>query len=226
MRRRVEKLSEVSKEEKKRIIQERKKSRKALNIALQVADNFLESDSLSKKQKEGIENYKRSIKDTLKESYSKKGKYSISTAELEKRANFAKELSNNSFDTDVMRKNKIFQRDINQATVGGVSTKSKAEAKIFYSATKEIWNGLPISERNQALLDYFNVETISEAWDIVMQDENVKKALEQAKKNQQKASSDSDVSDGSNDVPDEIGSPDYIKYLVLSNDTVKKYAKN
>ena len=227
MGRKSNELSNLSKSERNSVIQQRKRARRDLQISLKAAETLLSSDSLTDKQKEQISNYKTSIEETLRNSYSnKKGGYNISTSALENRASAANELAQSNFDSENLRKNKIFTRDINQASLGGVSTKTKEEVKVFYAATKDIWDGKDITERHNEILKYFGVETIAEAWDIVMQDENVKKALDAAKKAQEKVKNDKDISDGTNEPQDEIGSPIWIKDLILTNDTKQRYAQS
>lgn len=219
-------LSNLTKEERNSVIQQRKRARRDLKISLKAAETMLDSDVLSDKQREQITNYKNSIEETLRNSYAtKKGDYNISTSALENRASAASDLVQSNFDVENLRKNKLFTRDINQASIGGVSTKTREEVKVFYAATKDIWSGKDITERHNVLMEYFGVDTISEVWDIVMQDENVKKALEEAKKAQERAKTEGDTADGSFDVQDEIGSPTWIKYLILTNDTKQSYAQ-
>lgn len=117
------------------------------------------------------------------------------------------------------RKEKIFTRNIAQASVGGVSTVSKEEVKIFYGATQKAWEGLPIEKRNQAIKDYFGVETLEEAWEKVFETESAQNALKEARRNQEPISSDSDIQDGTNDEKEGKGSPPYMKGLVIDLDT-------
>ena len=71
-------------------------------------------------------------------------------------------------------------------------------------------------------MEYYNAESYEEVWKKVMNDPLAKKALEDAEKAQKQAQSEKDVADGSNDVQDEVGSPDYIKELILALDTQKR----
>ena len=71
------------------------------------------------------------------------------------------------------RKEKIFTRNIAQASIGGVSKFSKEQVKIFYGATQKLWEGLPIEKRNEAIKNKLGVDTLEEAWDLIYSKEEV-----------------------------------------------------
>ena len=113
----------------------------------------------------------------------------------------------------------MMRYEINQASSGGTSRYSKEETKIFYAATKRAWEGKPQGTWNEAIMEYYGVDTLEEAWDLVFNTDEAKKALQKARQNQQPISSESDLQDGSADEKEDIGSPDYIKELILTLDT-------
>ena len=117
------------------------------------------------------------------------------------------------------RNDEVFKREINQASIGGVSKFSKEETKIFYAATVKIWNGRPIEERNRLIKEHFGVDTLAEAWDLVFAVPEAKKALEDAEKAQRPLPSSKEAEDGSGDEIDAKGSPTYIKELILDLNT-------
>lgn len=119
---------------------------------------------------------------------------------------------------EIMRREKVFERQISQASSGGISMLSKEEVKIFYAATKNLWEGQNIQKRNILIKRKLGVESLEEAWEKVFEDENVKRALEQAQQAQKRISSEADISDGSRDEREEKGSPQYIKGLILALD--------
>lgn len=119
------------------------------------------------------------------------------------------------------RNDEIMKREINQASVGGVSKFSKEETKIFYAATQKIWQGKSIEQRNRLIKEHFGVDTLEEAWNEVFALPEVQKALKQAKQSQSQAMSSEDetISNGFSDEIDAKGSPTYIKELILDLNT-------
>lgn len=113
----------------------------------------------------------------------------------------------------VARKNKIFEREINQASIGGVSTLSKIEVKAFYAATEQFWNKKDITQRNKAILEGLGVSSLEDAFYIVLNHPEIKKRLDEAKQAQKPAESDADISNGKDDEKDNIGSPTWIQKL-------------
>ena len=188
------------------------KVRKSYRRSLAKVEKDIASGNLSQNQLDNANKLKNSLEANIQQSYAtKSGEYLIDVNRMENTANFAKELINSKYgEDDNSRKNQMFQRDINQASIGGVSTKSKEEVKIFYASTQNYWEGSKPSERNKRIMNSLGVETLEEAWDKIMDTPEAKKALEMAK--------NPSLIDGSNDVKDEIGSPDYIKWLIINKD--------
>lgn len=202
------------------------KVRESLKSSLSSVKEKISEGNLSPDALKNAERFSSSLQDVIDNSYqiksgNKKGEYPYSVSKLERSAKFADDVLTTGFDV-ANRKNEMFVRDINQASVGGVSTKSKEEVKVFYTMTRTAWDGYDIEERNKKILEYYNAESYEEVWKKVMNDPLAKKALEDAEKAQKKAQSEKDVADGSNDVQDEVGSPDYIKELILALDTQKR----
>ncbi len=169
--------------------------------------------------------YVQQLEETIKASYAtkekgKKPEYKFDTQRMRTSLTTASAFITEALEQEMKpseyRKRRLFERDVQQAGAGGVSTKTREEVKIFYAATREMWEGNAREFRNAAILGNLGVETLEEAWDIVFSDENVQKALERARQNQTQAVTDADVSDGSIEPADEVGSPDYIKNLILS----------
>lgn len=224
MRKRTPKLSDISKLEKQEIRMRRKSNRDSLKESLQQTKQFLQSDDITNEQRQYASKFEKDLERSISDSYaSKKGGYNTSIDKMENRARFAKDVLLVGFDEKELRKEKMFERDLAQARVEGVSTKEDYEVSTFYAATENIWRGSNPTERNIKLKEAFGVSSISEVWDIVMKDENVKEALKKAEKAREKVRSDSDVSDGSEEPADEKGSPPYMKELILSVDTQRKY---
>ena len=189
------------------------KARRSYKKSLANVKRDIASGTLSTKQLEKALNVKSSLESSINASYfdRKTGEYLNSPDRMLKNADIAKEMIDYKYDESVYeRRNQLFQRDINQASIGGVSTKSKEEVKVFYAMTKEYWEGSDISVRNKKIMAAFGADTLEEVWDKVMSNEDAQKALKMA--------NDKNLEDGSNDVKDEIGSPDYIKWLINVRD--------
>ena len=201
----------------------RKKYRDSLKSSLQAADTFLSDSNNSEESKQRVQNFRDSVQRTIDDSYAgKKGGYSISTNRLKTMQEVASDLVDSGFDDTSLRKRKMFERDINQASIGGVSTKTKEEVKIFYAATKDIWGGHDITQRHKQLMLYFGVNDLQEVWDIVFSDPIVQESLKKAQKAQERMQSSKDAEDGSTDETEEKGSPDYIKELITDLDTARQ----
>ena len=189
---------------------------------------IISEGELSNSEKRSAEQFLESLHQSLNETYAeksgaRKGEYLTSLDRLKRRHEYAKEVIDSGFKVENLRKNEIFTRDINQASIGGVSTKSKEEVKIFYAATKNAWAGLDITKRHQAIMDYFGVDTLEEAWEKVFENPDVQKALEKAKKAQNKIESEQDIIDGSTDVKEVETSPDYIEEMIVTLDTKRTF---
>lgn len=113
------------------------------------------------------------------------------------------------------RQNKIFERNLNNATMkDGFSSISKAEAKVFYRLTQNIWQGKPPEMRNEFIRAHYGTELIEDAFNAVIETEQAQNALAQAKANVQPIGVTDENEAFYNDTTDtgeDFGSPDYIK---------------
>ena len=70
------------------------------------------------------------------------------------------------------RANKIFQREMNLASSGDDETMlgqyGLAKVKIFYKATEDMWLGMPLHKRNEAIMQKLGVNSLEEAMKIVL----------------------------------------------------------
>ena len=213
----VPKLKTVAKQAtKKNASQIADKARRSYRNSLLKVERDIASGNLSPSQLAKANNIKDSLENSIQQSYATKtGEYLIEPERMLKNANIAKEMINSRYDDGISdRKNQLFQRDINQASVGGVSSKSREEVKIFYAMTKEYWEGSDISVRNKKIMAAFGSDNLEEVWDKVMSNEDAQKALDKAM--------NPSIEDGSGDVKEDIGSPEYIKELIVTRDTSRK----
>ena len=80
------------------------------------------------------------------------------------------------------RTNRVFQQQIASASRGEKSVIGKGEVgrfkvKAFYRATQRLWEGVPPEKRNEAIVQKLGVGSLGEAFDVVMKDKSVKKAI-------------------------------------------------
>ena len=164
-------------------------------------------------------NLVESLQAKISQSYAtKSGEYLIDIERFQQES-YSYKRSYEKVDTvDIKRKNELMRHEINQASIGGVSKYTKEETKIFYAATKRAWEGKPQGKWNEAIMTYYGVQTLEEAWNLVFSDENVQKALSRARASQEQVRSEQDIAEGATDEKEEIGSPDYIKELIITMD--------
>lgn len=146
----------------------------------------------------------------------KRGQYKFEPTQLEKTlTTIASVATQPEQKKRAQRKNEIFKRDLRLSAKEAEGAKySKAEVKIFYTATRGFWEGKPPKERNRAILEELGVRTLEEAWQIIFENEDVQEALKRAQQAQTEATSDKEMADGQEEPPDEAGSPPYIKYYI------------
>lgn len=107
------------------------------------------------------------------------------------------------------RMNKIFEQKLNIASRTSEETEifsdiTKAEAKIFYAATMDAWQGKSAKDRNQYIMEYLGVKSLEEAFDIVMSSAEAQEALKRARNGELES--------------EKATSPDYIDYLISALD--------
>ena len=189
----------------------RRRAKRALEKAKQRANAATEAG----------QRYISSLQTAINASYAetkgaKRGQYKFAPTQLEKTlTTIASVATQPEQKQRAKRKNEIFKRDLRLSAKEAEGAKySKAEVKLFYTATRGFWEGKPPKERNRAILEGLGVKTLEEAWQIVFENEDAQEALKRAQQAQLEATSDEDISDGQAEPPDEEGSPDYIKYYI------------
>ena len=88
---------------------------------------------------------------------------------------FGRESLSKKGDVSLQRRNKMFERQINQSTMKeGLSTLSRDDSKAFYASTMDLWNGLSNSDnRNAAIMNQFGVNDLSQVYKLLT-DKNLK----------------------------------------------------
>ena len=76
-------------------------------------------------------------------------------------------------DVTLQRRNKMFERQINQSTMkNGLSTLSREDTKAFYASTLDIWNGLSNADnRNAQIMMKFGVSDLSQVYKLLTEKE-------------------------------------------------------
>ena len=72
-----------------------------------------------------------------------------------------------------LRANKVTEKMINMASskkTENASTYTEAQVHIFYRATQEAWQNVPLENRNQAILDAMGMTSLQEAFEMITKD--------------------------------------------------------
>ena len=115
---------------------------------------------------------------------------------------------------------KLTQQQMRLASVGDESSiYTEAESHIFYRATQRAWQkeGIPRDQRDEAILDYYGFESLSEAISTVLAANW--RAVEKSKQSRKKKQSQEqeDMADEI-DVKEAQESPDYMKDVIMIDD--------
>lgn len=150
----------------------------------------LERDLSSGKIKAGSERAKTaqrligSLEKTISESYATKGasgkrEYTAKAEKALARGSEASQRLKEKASGDLAaRRSKLAEIKLNEASrQGGFSTITEAQARLFYRATQEAWEGVPKEERNAAIVRKLGVSDLQEAFEQIMQRQDVQDAL-------------------------------------------------
>lgn len=76
-------------------------------------------------------------------------------------------------DVSMLRKNKMFERQINQSTMkNGLSTLTRENTKAFYAATMDMWRGLSNADnRNAQIMMKFGLNDLSQVYKLLTEKE-------------------------------------------------------
>lgn len=157
----------------------------------------LKKKGLSEEQKDFFRSDIKRTKEWLEGTYQiRNGKRTLNTQEtIRSNVNYlnANSITNSMFRGSKASQNYFFQGQINLASKKAKGTLTKesedssvkktngsvlteAQAKIFYRATQGIWQG-KVGNRNRMIMKYFDVDTLEQAWDIVLNAPSSKLAL-------------------------------------------------
>lgn len=112
------------------------------------------------------------------------------------------------------------QSQLNAASTGAVSEYTKEEVKIFYRATQKAWQrpGVSVQDRNQAILEYYGYENLSElVSDVLTLNQQ---AVDKAKQlNAEDLTSEQSEATSDNDVREAQQSPTYLQDVIEMPDS-------
>lgn len=83
---------------------------------------------------------------------------------------------------ELAKQNIDFASEMNKARRGETSilqSKGKERVQLFYKATQPLWEGVPMAERNSAIMRALGVNTISKAFTKVMNQKEVRRTWQQ-----------------------------------------------
>ena len=112
------------------------------------------------------------------------------------------------------------QAQLNAASTNAVSEYTKSEVRIFYRATQKAWQrkGVDVRSRNQAILEYYGYENLSElVSDVLTLNQE---AVDRAKKlEMEKLTKEQSDSTSDNDVKEAQQSPTYLQDVIEMPDS-------
>ena len=116
------------------------------------------------------------------------------------------------------RANTLFARQIEAASrdeSSSLGSRGHVMTKIFYQATQDIWEGLPIGERNDAILRAMGETDLRSAFSKVLYSQRraLHAALEGQRPIRGRTSESAAFYEGGTGAVDEYASPDYLAYV-------------
>lgn len=153
---------------------------------------------------------RKRLESTLEQVKNKREEIRVYEEILQKEPNKSLEQAVKKIDEKTQhRLNLIFQEKLNIASRSSSSTEifsdiSKAEAKAFYAATMDAWQGKDAKKRNHYIMEYYGTKSLEEAFNIVMNKKEVQEALSRVKEGELESEKQT--------------SPDYITDLINALD--------
>lgn len=172
----------------------RQKSRQAQNVRRKIERRMARiiSEETGEKVygKEAVELYESGIGESSQLSAlykarqsltSEKGKsgYSVNVQQVSESVEafteirFGQSQLNRKGTSDKYRRNKMFERNINQSTMrNGLSALSKEETKAFYAGTRDLWSGQTVaSNRNATIMQQFGLTDLQQVYELLTKEE-------------------------------------------------------
>ena len=152
------------------------------------------------------ESYIQSLKEAVSSSYAK----NRSRQALADSKRYAEKLDRmtaipRANRTASARSEAIFRQQLAAARAGSASSVTEAEVSVFYAATRRIWKGHDVRERNELIKRALGVSSLIEAFDKVMSEPKNREAVDKYND-----FSDSETPDG-----ERQGSPKWDAYIKL-----------
>lgn len=131
-------------------------------------------ESQTRRERQATDNYISSLREQVSKSYVINARRDTVTAKrdaFDKAAQAARVLDIQTKRTDMrgarQRANRVFQFEMNRASQGkdtSLGEHGKYYVQIFYRATQRIWEGLPNSQRNQAIMAALGDDSLQSAF--------------------------------------------------------------
>lgn len=142
--------------------------------------------SAGREERKNIQSQIESIESLIKETRAYEGGKRIAGRTVESRRAAVEALHNINEQVELLgrnrnetqrRRNFVLQEKIRAVSRGEeVDDISESEMRSFFRATQEAWEGAPVEERYQRIMDYYGTNDLNLLWDIVM--ENNRNAIE------------------------------------------------
>lgn len=179
-----------------------------------------ELSNLGTRSRQAAQSYIESLKNQIAGSYSKRNATDEERSATAKAQRTLEQVVTPDVRSNAQaRRNAVFQRELNLGATGnetslGSALKSQVYVKTFYRATQSIWDGLPKSERNAAILAYFDTDSLEEAfYKVLRKNRKIVNAVNALRRGEVETLSEYFGNDS--DYSDSITSPDYLDYVVM-----------
>ena len=109
------------------------------------------------------------------------------------------------------------QTQLNAASVGAASTYTQEQVRIFYRATQSAWQrpGVSLKDRNQAILEYYGYENLSElVSDVLVMNVSAEEAARKYRERMEKLTKEQQEYVTASDVREAQSSPTYLQEVV------------
>ena len=159
---------------------ERYNARRRARRELARIERSIESGKLSQAQEATQRTYARRLRESIEASYVQRRirpgmkpserRRIVSGAEQALKASEKAIESRRKSATATARQNRVFETRLKAAQQGapsGVGGLDAVRAQFFYVATKRLWQGFPLADRNRAIMRGLGVESLEEAYRIV-----------------------------------------------------------
>lgn len=166
------KAKPIGQSRKKTTADELYNARRRAKRAIARLEKEIQKGTITGREKAATEGYIKSLRETVQKTYAKRGIDKIEAQRAAKALDV--QTLEKGTQTAEQRRNIVFERQIYLAGAGMPTTIAKtpeaaqAAVKIFYKATQHLWQGLPVKDRNKAIMARLAVSSLHDAFIEVM----------------------------------------------------------